>query len=143
MRILVIDNYDSFVFNLVQYLGQLGAECEVRRNDEISVDDVGSVTSMSRWNATTEMRTVTRTTWCADVATNFQNPRNIRRGPHSPRDGKQYGLQSTARPQFGGTVRNHKGGKSTMLGLDYDQVLAPTTGTNDAAIDAAPRAREA
>ena len=41
MRILVIDNYDSFVFNLVQYLGQLGAECEVRRNDEITVDDVG------------------------------------------------------------------------------------------------------
>ncbi|GGK94780.1 aminodeoxychorismate/anthranilate synthase component II [Mangrovihabitans endophyticus] len=41
MRILVIDNYDSFVFNLVQYLGQLGAECEVRRNDEISVGDVG------------------------------------------------------------------------------------------------------
>jgi para-aminobenzoate synthetase component 2 len=37
MRILVIDNYDSFVYNLVQYLGQLGAECEVRRNDEISV----------------------------------------------------------------------------------------------------------
>ncbi len=41
MRILVIDNYDSFVFNLVQYLGQLGAECEVRRNDEIAVADVG------------------------------------------------------------------------------------------------------
>ncbi|MEV6634416.1 aminodeoxychorismate/anthranilate synthase component II [Actinoplanes sp. NPDC051470] len=40
MRILVIDNYDSFVFNIVQYLGQLGAECEVRRNDEISVADV-------------------------------------------------------------------------------------------------------
>jgi para-aminobenzoate synthetase component 2 len=37
----VIDNYDSFVFNLVQYLGQLGAECEVRRNDEITVRDVG------------------------------------------------------------------------------------------------------
>ena len=42
MRILVIDNYDSFVFNLVQYLGQLGADCEVRRNDEISVADVGT-----------------------------------------------------------------------------------------------------
>ena len=41
MRILVIDNYDSFVFNLVQYLGQLGAECEVRRNDEIALADVG------------------------------------------------------------------------------------------------------
>ena len=43
MRILVIDNYDSFVFNLVQYLGQLGAECEVRRNDEISVADVAGI----------------------------------------------------------------------------------------------------
>jgi para-aminobenzoate synthetase component 2 len=41
VRILVIDNYDSFVFNLVQYLGQLGADCEVRRNDEITVRDVG------------------------------------------------------------------------------------------------------
>ena len=35
MKILVIDNYDSFVFNLVQYLGQLGAECTVVRNDEV------------------------------------------------------------------------------------------------------------
>lgn len=41
MRILVIDNYDSFVFNLVQYLGQLGADCVVRRNDEIDVAEVG------------------------------------------------------------------------------------------------------
>jgi para-aminobenzoate synthetase component II len=35
-RVLVVDNYDSFVFNLVQYLYQLGAECEVLRNDEVS-----------------------------------------------------------------------------------------------------------
>lgn len=35
-RILVIDNYDSFVFNLVQYLEQLGAECTVVRNDEVA-----------------------------------------------------------------------------------------------------------
>jgi para-aminobenzoate synthetase component II len=34
--VLVVDNYDSFVFNLVQYLGQLGAECTVRRNDEVA-----------------------------------------------------------------------------------------------------------
>jgi para-aminobenzoate synthetase component 2 len=40
-RILVVDNYDSFVFNLVQYLYQLGAECEVLRNDEV---DVAAVT---------------------------------------------------------------------------------------------------
>jgi para-aminobenzoate synthetase component 2 len=38
-KILVVDNYDSFVFNLVQYLAQLGAEVEVRRNDEVTVDD--------------------------------------------------------------------------------------------------------
>lgn len=37
-KILVIDNYDSFVFNLVQYLAQLGAECTVVRNDEIEVE---------------------------------------------------------------------------------------------------------
>ncbi len=38
-KILVIDNYDSFVFNLVQYLAQLGAECTVVRNDEIEVTE--------------------------------------------------------------------------------------------------------
>jgi para-aminobenzoate synthetase component 2 len=38
-KILVIDNYDSFVFNLVQYLAQLGAECTVVRNDELKVTD--------------------------------------------------------------------------------------------------------
>ena len=39
-RILVVDNYDSFVFNLVQYLGQLGAETVVRRNDEVGPEDL-------------------------------------------------------------------------------------------------------
>jgi len=39
-RILVVDNYDSFVFNLVQYLAQLGADVVVRRNDEVSLCDV-------------------------------------------------------------------------------------------------------
>jgi para-aminobenzoate synthetase component 2 len=38
-RILVVDNYDSFVFNLVQYLQQLGATCEVRRNDAVTVEE--------------------------------------------------------------------------------------------------------
>ncbi|MGB9373368.1 MAG: aminodeoxychorismate/anthranilate synthase component II, partial [Jiangellales bacterium] len=38
-RILVVDNYDSFVFNLVQYLGQLDAVCDVRRNDEVTPAD--------------------------------------------------------------------------------------------------------
>ncbi len=38
-RILVVDNYDSFVFNLVQYLQQLGAECTVVRNDEVEASE--------------------------------------------------------------------------------------------------------
>ena len=38
--ILVIDNYDSFTYNLVQYLGELGAEIRVRRNDAITVGDI-------------------------------------------------------------------------------------------------------
>ena len=41
--ILVIDNYDSFTFNLVQYLGELGAETVVHRNDEIDVEDVATL----------------------------------------------------------------------------------------------------
>ena len=38
-KILVVDNYDSFVYNLVQYLAQLGAECTVVRNDEVEASD--------------------------------------------------------------------------------------------------------
>jgi anthranilate synthase/aminodeoxychorismate synthase-like glutamine amidotransferase len=38
--LLVIDNYDSFTYNLVQYLGELGAELEVRRNDEVTVEEI-------------------------------------------------------------------------------------------------------
>ena len=40
MKVLMIDNYDSFTYNLVQYLGELGAEVEVVRNDQIGVDEI-------------------------------------------------------------------------------------------------------
>jgi len=40
VRILVLDNYDSFTYNLVQYLGELGCEVEVVRNDHATVDDL-------------------------------------------------------------------------------------------------------
>jgi para-aminobenzoate synthetase component II len=40
MRVLVVDNYDSFVYNLVHYLAQLGAETVVRRNDEMAPDEL-------------------------------------------------------------------------------------------------------
>jgi len=38
-RILVVDNYDSFVYNLVQYLAQLGAKVDVKRNDEVRIEE--------------------------------------------------------------------------------------------------------
>ncbi len=41
--ILMIDNYDSFTYNLVQYLGQLGADVVVRRNDETSLEEIGDL----------------------------------------------------------------------------------------------------
>ena len=43
MRVLVVDNYDSFVYNLVQYLAQLGADTTVRRNDEVDLDELDEV----------------------------------------------------------------------------------------------------
>jgi len=42
-RVLVIDNYDSFVYNLVQYLGELGAEPEVHRHDALTLDELRAV----------------------------------------------------------------------------------------------------
>jgi para-aminobenzoate synthetase component II len=43
MRVLVVDNYDSFVYNLVQYLAQLGVETVVRRNDAVELDELDEV----------------------------------------------------------------------------------------------------
>jgi anthranilate synthase component 2 len=40
LKVLMVDNYDSFTFNIVQYLGELGAEVTVVRNDEITVDEI-------------------------------------------------------------------------------------------------------
>ena len=41
VKVLMIDNYDSFTYNIVQYLGELGAEVEVVRNDEVTVAQIG------------------------------------------------------------------------------------------------------
>ena len=46
--LLVIDNYDSFTYNLVQYLGELGAEMEVRRNDEVTLDEIETTLKPTR-----------------------------------------------------------------------------------------------
>ncbi len=42
MKLLMVDNYDSFTYNIVQYFGELGAEVEVFRNDEITVADIAA-----------------------------------------------------------------------------------------------------
>ncbi len=42
LKVLVVDNYDSFTYNIVQYLGELGAEVEVFRNDEITLDRIAA-----------------------------------------------------------------------------------------------------
>ena len=46
--ILVIDNYDSFTYNLVQYLGELGADIEVYRNDKITLDEIKKLKGLEK-----------------------------------------------------------------------------------------------
>jgi anthranilate synthase component 2 len=43
MKLLVIDNYDSFTYNLIHFLGELGAESTVRRNDKITLDEIATL----------------------------------------------------------------------------------------------------
>ena len=47
--ILMIDNYDSFTFNVVQYLLELGADVTVRRNDEINIEDIKRLAPEKLW----------------------------------------------------------------------------------------------
>ena len=43
MKLLMIDNYDSFTYNIVQYFGELGADVQVHRNDEITLEQIGAL----------------------------------------------------------------------------------------------------
>jgi anthranilate/para-aminobenzoate synthase component II len=47
--LLLIDNYDSFTYNLVHFLGDLGARCAVHRNDQITVDEAMALKPESAW----------------------------------------------------------------------------------------------
>jgi len=40
LKFLIIDNYDSFVYNIAQYLGELGVDCDVKRNDKITIEEI-------------------------------------------------------------------------------------------------------
>jgi len=66
--ILVIDNYDSFTYNLVQYLGELGAQVEVRRNDQTTVEEIERM-SPDRIVISPGPKTPTEAGICLDVIT--------------------------------------------------------------------------
>ena len=43
LKILMVDNYDSFTYNIVQYFAELGAEVKVLRNDELTLEDIATI----------------------------------------------------------------------------------------------------
>ena len=109
--ILVIDNYDSFTFNLVQYLGELGADLAVKRNDEIGVDDVG------RMNATA---IVISPGPCAPAQAGISVPVVRRWGPTIPILGVCLGHQAIGEAYGGNVVRAGRvmHGKTSMVTHD-------------------------
>jgi 4-amino-4-deoxychorismate synthase (2-amino-4-deoxychorismate-forming) component II len=68
--ILVVDNYDSFTYNLVQYLGELGAQLEVRRNDQITIDEIEQL-GPERIVISPGPKTPSEAGICLDVILNF------------------------------------------------------------------------
>ena len=68
--ILMIDNYDSFTYNLVQYLGELGAQLEVRRNDQIALDEIERL-APERIVISPGPKTPSEAGICLDVIQNF------------------------------------------------------------------------
>jgi anthranilate synthase/aminodeoxychorismate synthase-like glutamine amidotransferase len=70
LMILVVDNYDSFTYNLVQYLGELGAQLEVRRNDQITVDEIERM-APERIVISPGPKTPSEAGICLDVILNF------------------------------------------------------------------------
>ena len=117
--ILMIDNYDSFTYNVVQYLGELGAAVQVHRNDEISLAEIERMAPdkivLSPGPATPDKAGI-----CLDVV--------ARLGTHVPILGICLGHQSIGQA-YGGTVRRarqvmhgkisaiHHGGRGMFRGL--------------------------
>jgi anthranilate synthase/aminodeoxychorismate synthase-like glutamine amidotransferase len=111
VRILMVDNYDSFTYNLVQYLGELGAETEAVRNDRATVDDL-LARDWDRVVVSPGPRTPDEAGISVEV---------MRRFPEAgvPALGVCLGHQSLAQA-FGGTVVRHLPvhGKATEIGHD-------------------------
>ncbi len=116
MRVLMVDNYDSFTYNLVQYLGELGADLEVVRNDAASVDELLE---------TNPDRVVVSPGPCTPTEAGI-SVEIMRRAPEAgiPTLGVCLGHQSLAQ-SFGGTVIRHEPvhGKTTTITHDGDGIF--------------------
>ena len=94
--ILVIDNYDSFTYNLVQYLGELGADLVVRRNDAVTVEEIGQLAPRA---------IVLSPGPCAPAQAGVTIPVIRRWGPHVPTLGVCLGHQAIGEAYGGRVVR--------------------------------------
>jgi anthranilate synthase/aminodeoxychorismate synthase-like glutamine amidotransferase len=115
--ILVIDNYDSFTYNLVQYLGELGAEVVVKRNDEITVDQIGELHPDAL---------VLSPGPCAPIQAGITIPTIQRYGEHIPTLGVCLGHQAIGEAYGGEVVRAEKvmHGKTSQIEHSGEGVFA-------------------
>jgi anthranilate synthase/aminodeoxychorismate synthase-like glutamine amidotransferase len=115
--ILVIDNYDSFTYNLVQYLGELGAQLEVRRNDQTTVDEIVRM-SPERIVISPGPKTPTEAGICLEVIRSFSG--------EVPILGVCLGHQSIGQAFGGKVVRAPElmHGKTSMISHDGKTVFA-------------------
>ncbi len=119
MKFLIIDNYDSFVYNLAQYLGELGVSCDVVRNDKITIEEIKQkeydAIILSPGPGTPEDKKYFGI--CSDVITNL--------GPSIPILGVCLGHQGIIHA-FGGKVVNAKNvrhGKTSTIKHNSDTLF--------------------
>ena len=115
--ILVIDNYDSFTYNLVQYLGELGATVEVRRNDAIGVEEIGELAPQA---------IVLSPGPCTPAEAGITVPVIRRWGSTIPTLGVCLGHQAIGEAYGGRVVRARRvmHGKTSLISHDRDGVFA-------------------
>lgn len=115
--IFVLDNYDSFTYNLVQYLGELGAELQVRRNDRITVDEVAALQPE---------KIVVSPGPCTPNEAGISMELAVRLGPQIPLLGVCLGHQAIGQA-FGGVVVRAPGimhGKTSEIHHDGQRLFA-------------------